>query len=969
MVSQRLTRQLIGIAFYACVLTLLVIGARATWHATEERWRGVVRGTPPALRPDDHASTPWGTTTALHTLPLDAIPAALDDLQQMGIGWIRQPMPWALVEPQPGVFNWEPWDTIVESAQARGLAVLFVLHEAPRWARPSAPDWPTAPPDEPAQFATFARTVAARYADAPVAFQIWDQPNVRPHWGDAFIDPTAYTHLLTTTAAAIRDANPFDTIVLAALAPNGEPGGYNMSEVRFLEGVYAANGANAFDVVALKAYGFWTGPEDRRVDESILNWSRMVLVRETMEAHGDTATPVWFVEGGWASLPDTWQGPPPPWGSDTPTVQSDRLRRAIARTRLEWPWVQRFGLFFYQPDAPPDDPVWGLALRSPTGAPTPFGLAWADVIAKNNHLTPGRWVPGRWPLPRPEANTLTFSARGSHLLGVWGSPPTQTLSIETDTIHASRTLDAGIHSLTRLDPDTPHTVRLSGGLPATLIVTYTPPVWRWWLATALAALLALGVGLRLTALLLALPWAHWQKRYHVLPERAQVAIFGLVLGAFWLLPAHPVLSAIGYAVVWLFVWARPDLALTATLLTLPFFLWGKAFGMLRFSIPELLTVAVGSVWLLQSVRRCAAQGKPWEEWLALLFRPRDALDWSVLAFVLLGTLSVAWAQNIGAATNEWRIVVVEPALFYWVVRRMGLSRKEIARLADALVLGGVLVALYALGQAVQGDVVAAEGVWRVRGPYGSPNNLSLYLGRVVVFVLGMLVVEYHHRRNEAGMLRQRRWWYAIALVPLVAALFLTFSRGAWLLGVPAALLFLAIASGRRARMVALVGIGVALLAILPFADTPRIRSAFDFSQGTWYMRRLLWRASLDMLRDYWLSGIGLDNFLYVYPDYRYKAAWREPNLSHPHNILLHWWLALGIMGVVVLVWQQIAFWRKAWHARRTVQPFEQALVWGCAAIMVDTLTHGLIDNSYFLVDLAFVWMWALAIVGWVSEQE
>ena len=969
MSSKRLTRQLIGIAFYACVLALLVIGARATWHATQERWRGVVRGEPPPLRPDTSAATPWGTTTALHTVPLDAIPAMLDDLHQMGIGWIRQPMPWAQVEPQPGRFAWQRWDAIVEAAQARGIAVLFVLNEAPRWARPSAPDWPTAPPDDFADFATFAQTVAARYADAPVAFQIWDQPNVRPHWGDAFIDPAAYTEMLTRTAAAIRDANPTATIVLAALAPNGEAGGYNMSEVRFLEGVYAAGGADAFDVVALKAYGFWTGPEDRRVDEHVLNWSRMVLVRETMEAHGDTATPAWFVEGGWAALPENWQGAPPPWGSDTPAIQSDRLQRAIARTRLEWPWVQRLGLFFYQPDARRTDPVWGLALRDANGAPTPLGDAWADVIAANAHLTPGRWLPGRWPLPEPNANSLEFTARGSHLLGVWGTPPTQTVTIETPTDRITLTPQAGTNHLATLSPETPHPVRLVGTPPATLLVTYTPPIWRWWLAAALPALLALVVSVRLSHLLWRLPWAEWHTRYRALPESAQRGIFAVVLAGFWLLPAHPVLSAIGYAVVWLFVWARPDLALAATLLTLPFFLWGKAFGLLRFSIPELLTVALVSVWVLQTVRRLAAKGEPWETWLSALFRPRDALDWAVLVFALFGTLSVAWAQNKGAATNEWRVVVIEPAAFYWLVRRMGLSREEMARLADAFVLGGVFVALYALWQAAQGDVVAAEGVWRVRGPYGSPNNLSLYLGRVVAFVLGMLVVDYHRRTDEAGLLRARRWWYALALVPLGTALFLTFSRGAWLLGVPAALLFLALASGKRARLMALAGIGVAVLALLPFADTPRIRSAFDLSQGTWYMRRLLWQASLDMLRDYWLSGIGLDNFLYVYPAYRYKAAWREPNLSHPHNILLHWWLALGIMGVVLLVWQQVAFWRRVWRTRRTPKPFEQALVWGCAALMVDTLAHGLIDNSYFLVDLAFVWMWVLAVVGWVDDRR
>ena len=41
------------------------------------------------------------------------------------------------------------------------------------------------------------------------------------------------------------------------------------------------------------------------------------------------------------------------------------------------------------------------------------------------------------------------------------------------------------------------------------------------------------------------------------------------------------------------------------------------------------------------------------------------------------------------------------------------------------------------------------------------------------------------------------------------------------------------------------------------------------------------------------GAIGLDQFLYLYPRYMHPDAWREPNLSHPHNLLLDFWLRLG----------------------------------------------------------------------------
>jgi hypothetical protein len=73
---------------------------------------------------------------------------------------------------------------------------------------------------------------------------------------------------------------------------------------------------------------------------------------------------------------------------------------------------------------------------------------------------------------------------------------------------------------------------------------------------------------------------------------------------------------------------------------------------------------------------------------------------------------------------------------------------------------------------------------------------------------------------------------------------------------------------------------------------------------------------------------------------------------------------------------QIAFWSVAFRAMRQAKqavPNEHwALLIGLMASMIDFLTHGLVDASYFVVDLAFVFMLTLALVqkvNQVSENE
>jgi len=89
----------------------------------------------------------------------------------------------------------------------------------------------------------------------------------------------------------------------------------------------------------------------------------------------------------------------------------------------------------------------------------------------------------------------------------------------------------------------------------------------------------------------------------------------------------------------------------------------------------------------------------------------------------------------------------------------------------------------------------------------------------------------------------------------------------------------------------------------------------------------------------------------------------ESNLSHPHNIVLHFWLALGLPGLVAAGWlvgRALVLARVI--AANTADPLWRALALGATASLMDFLVHGMIDNSYFLPDLAIVFWLTLAVL-------
>jgi len=479
-----------------------------------------------------------------------------------------------------------------------------------------------------------------------------------------------------------------------------------------------------------------------------------------------------------------------------------------------------------------------------------------------------------------------------------------------------------------------------------------------WISAA--ALFTLALLLRLWAVS---PWPAWSRRlaavYVAAPEWAQWMGMGLSLALYYCLPwTVPSLLALAFSAM--LICLRLDIGLAYCVFSIPFFLYPRVIFGKSFSLVETLILLCSAAWLGLWLRREVLSSsvrssiRNLQRWVNAWLHSLTSMDRAVAAFGLLAALSLLVSANLGVSIREFRVVIIEPLLLYFLLRQMGLGQKQLLRLMDALLLAGLAVSVFGLYQYfVSGDVIVAEGVRRMRGVYASPNNLSLLLGRIIPLGISTLLVGRPPRRRL----------YGLVLLPLVLCLFLTYSRGGWLLSLPAALLTIGLLRGRRATLLAVMAIILCALLLLPLVGTERFLSLFDFEQGTTFRRLKLWEASLAMIRDHPITGVGLDNFLYQYPNYVLREAWQEPDLSHPHNIILDYWTRLGIGGVLALLCLQVTFFRRALRLYRRLPDGDQrAIILGLIASMASTLAHGLIDNSYFLVDLAFIFFLSF---GWI----
>jgi O-antigen ligase len=133
----------------------------------------------------------------------------------------------------------------------------------------------------------------------------------------------------------------------------------------------------------------------------------------------------------------------------------------------------------------------------------------------------------------------------------------------------------------------------------------------------------------------------------------------------------------------------------------------------------------------------------------------------------------------------------------------------------------------------------------------------------------------------------------------------------------------------------------------------------------------LWQAGAELVGESPLLGIGLDNFLYRYPTKIPPNTPYEPNLSHPHNLILQFWLQLGLLGLTALIWLLWRFVRTAWSTASTNHGsvLARALAVGALGSMADFVAHGLVDNGYFLPDMAVVFWLTLAVAVTVRHPD
>ncbi len=445
-----------------------------------------------------------------------------------------------------------------------------------------------------------------------------------------------------------------------------------------------------------------------------------------------------------------------------------------------------------------------------------------------------------------------------------------------------------------------------------------------------------------------------------------IVLAAMIIGPF-AIAVLPLSMVIGGAIVLALLigtFLEPGIGLIVTLSAGPWAAWMNTYypGLLPIDIGQITIALTLAAWGLGGLAR------------RTFTLPKSPLLIPLVIFVGWAAVTMLWAPDLAFGLPEvlkWIEVVLMLLFALDLAQRRGFQWIIVAVLMTMTLQAGVGIYEARLRGTGPLGFRLSEGVYRAYGTFEQPNPFAGFIGLglpVAIALMTYCVLRIPFSLRTTQYARRFRHFaqlaiYGIIALLLAAALYLSFSRGAWLGAVAAVGAMMAFAPRRLWIGLGLVAIAAAMLiglsnaGLLPSAISERLADAGDLFQfrdvrgapinDTNYAlieRQAHWQAALNMITDHPWTGVGFSNYQPVYEQYR-LLNWPMP-LGHAHNIYLNIAAETGLPGLAAYLFLWGTIFAVTFQTIRWTHGLNRAIAIGLMGTWVHLSVHMLVDNLY-----------------------
>lgn len=322
---------------------------------------------------------------------------------------------------------------------------------------------------------------------------------------------------------------------------------------------------------------------------------------------------------------------------------------------------------------------------------------------------------------------------------------------------------------------------------------------------------------------------------------------------------------------------------------------------------------------------------------------RTPLDVPMIVFACVLATSAVTSFAVKSSVMSAMVYIVF-ILSYFLLTNSVRTKERLFSLISIMLLAALAVALYGIYQHVFGFADGAAWIdedmfsdieTRVVSTFENPNVLGEYL--LLLIPVGLAVV-WGTRRGYNKLIH-----LAVAGALSVCMVY-TYSRGNWI-GLMVAVLLFFLFYDRRFVWLALIALLISPM-FLPQNVINRLLSVGNMGDTSTSYRVYIWLGTLNMLKDYWLCGIGIgtEAFNRIYPLYSYAGI----VAPHSHNLYLQLVTENGIIGLLVFAWLMVVYYKDCISTIiSSNNKMLKALITGLAAGMAGYLVQGMFDNVWY----------------------
>ena len=309
------------------------------------------------------------------------------------------------------------------------------------------------------------------------------------------------------------------------------------------------------------------------------------------------------------------------------------------------------------------------------------------------------------------------------------------------------------------------------------------------------------------------------------------------------------------------------------------------------------------------------------------------------SFLCIGLVAVLISAAKLDALGVFKSYLVMPIL---VGAMLQMVRPKFQQVIQALGYCLLFVGLIVVVQWLTGYGIPVP--WNVGGVdvrmtsiFEYPNAVGLLTAPIVALSMAWMIHEWNNRL-----------FFLLVTTVGVLAIGLSRSDGA-VVAVIMAVAFTLLFTRYRTTVISLLVLTLAVALLLrPTQDI------LLFQDTSGEVRLAMWEGTMELLQDRPWFGAGLANFQNVYPEY--KLDRHVEALLYPHNIILDFWVELGLAGVIWLVLVVGRFFVRGIRDKK--HRHSVVLMSGMVAMLV----YGLVDVPYFKNDLSVIF-WSLLALG------